>query len=272
MAMILVSLLALASTSSLDAELPHLAADLAITPYDARLLLAPGFPAIVLSTPDRDRALRLLAALRARGHEAAACQVSAIVASSSMISLRRFRFDDDSVVATDQPDARLPYDDILCLLPAWHRQGAVSETEVRERKFDAGRALVSGGLVMTKTTSHNITSKREAREEVLYIFRRSTHAPWILRESGTNYAPLGPARTHVQHENFLTTVSMLRERARGAAYDERLRSVKKVPEKVAMSVSGGTSTIATSSEAGMDMLAHLLALLFSRTVGSPYRE
>jgi hypothetical protein len=269
---ILVALLALREGGSIDGELAPLAADLGKTPYDARLLLAPGFPAIVLSTPDRDRALRTLASLRARGHEAAACDAAAIAASATMTSLRRFRLDEDAVAATDQQGARLPYDDILCLLRAWHGQRASSETETTERKLDVSRALVSGGFVMTKNVSRTVSAKSEAREDVLYIFRRSGQRPWILREGGTHYAGLGAVLAPTQRENFLATVKALRERARGAAYDERLAAVKKVPEKLSISVSGDTSTIAASSEAGMDALAHMLALLYSRRPSAPYRE
>jgi hypothetical protein len=57
---------------ALQDELPALAADLGMTAYDARMLLAPGIPALVLVTPEKSKALGLLGSLRARGHESLA--------------------------------------------------------------------------------------------------------------------------------------------------------------------------------------------------------
>src|SRR4051812_35919246 len=169
--MILVALLGFASHASLDSESPLLARDLGVSAYDARLLLAAGFPAIVLSAHDRERALQLAVALRGRGHDVVAVDASAIASSSAMHALREFRIDAGALVSlhprTEAGGAELPFDDLACILRASHSRRVDENGEVTTRSFDATRAIVSGGFVMTKKTTHSVSSKSEAREEVL---------------------------------------------------------------------------------------------------------
>ena len=74
---------------ALQDELPALAADLGITAYDARMLLAPGIPALVLVTPEKSKALGLLGSLRARGHESLAFDTQAVVSSHNQPAAAR---------------------------------------------------------------------------------------------------------------------------------------------------------------------------------------
>src|SRR3954469_8017780 len=115
--MILVALLGFAAKATLDGEAPLLARDLGVSAYDARLLLAPGFPAIVMSAADgdRDRAMVVGVALRERGHDVVAVDASAIAPSSSMPVLRDFRLDPGAIVALgpkEEQETALPFDDL----------------------------------------------------------------------------------------------------------------------------------------------------------------
>jgi len=258
--MFVVGIAALAT--SVDVEIPLLAADLGITPYEARLYLLPGLPAIALLTPEKSRALDLLGRLRARGHDALAFDASAVVTSQDMCAVRRFRFDDDALENETPAIRRLPYASVLVTLRATHHTRVETTTEEKSRKFSAGRALLTGGLVMTKSTTTSSTTRNESRQEVLYIFRNDNEPPWLLRESGAKYDRLGEHMAATEHANFLNTVSLLRARAPHAIADDRLVG-RKVPERIAQvavqSMARGR-TIETSSEAGMDLLAHLLAM------------
>ena len=79
-----------------------------------------------------------------------------------------------------------------------------------------------------------------------------------------HYEGLGAARGLTALENFATTIRLLRERAPGARYDERLVRMQRAPERAALQGTGARSTVTTSSSSGVDVLAHLLALSFSR--------
>jgi hypothetical protein len=267
---------------ALEAEAAALAADLGTTAYDARLCLSAGLPAIVLTTPSRERALAVLAAVRGRGHLAVACDAEAVVSSAEMVSMKAFDIDDEGAIAgaasgagAGAGESRLPWGDVFALLPATHRRTVDVHTKEKERKFNAGLAIATSGVVLTKTVTKEKRTHTEEREHVLYVFRRSGERPWIVFENGTVYTKLAelgklaPARL----DNFREVVRIVRDRATNAVYDDRLMSLRRVPEKAQMAGVSRNSTVTTSSDAGMDLLAHLLALLLLKEGrgSSPYR-
>ena len=251
--------------ASVDVEAAALAADLGVVAYDARLLLAQGLPAVVLQTPDKSRALDLLGRLRARGHGGLACDTGAVVSSGDMVSMRRFRFEGDAISLDDRPGERLPYADVLALVPAQHRSRAETKTVTKSTKFSAGRMIMTGGLAMTKTVKTESRTTAEDRAHVLYVFRRGGATPWQLQEQGTTWTGLPRPPATAALENFRAAVAALRERAPAAVYDERLLARKSTPERAALSTGAGTTTVRTSSDAGVDLLAHLIAAWAARS-------
>ncbi len=249
----------------LEDEAAALARDLGCTAYDARMLLVPGIPAILRRMPDRAPALELLSRVRARGHGAVACDLSAVASSDAMTSMRRFRLGEEAVTLDDDPASRLPYDDVAALIAAVHRSRTDTQTVSRERKISIGRALVTSGLSMSKTVTKSSHDSTEERENVLYVFRRSGGAPWLLREHGTAWTGHGQPLAHSEAENFRIAVATLRERATAAVFDDRLVA-RKAPERAALSGAPSTSgmTVKTSSDSGVDLLAHLLALALAK--------
>lgn len=260
-----VALTKLATTA--DAEAPLLANDLGITAYEARQKLAVGTPCVVLLTPDRARAASLLGVLRGRGHDAVACDGRSVVPSASMFQLRRFCFEEGALVlyarqegpAGDDVEGRVAYADMSAFIRATHRHAFEAHEVSKERKFRPVAALVSGGLVLTKTVKHDVVRTGEDREQVLYIFRRGG-APCLLREGVAHYGGLGADIRATRLENFATTVRLLREHAPTAAYDERLLSLKKVPNPPN---DPGAPKVFDRETGGVDLLAHVLAAWLS---------
>jgi hypothetical protein len=250
--------------AAIEIEAAALSSDLGVGTYEARLMLASGTPAIVSMTLDKARALDLLVRLRTRGHGAIACDASAVVASDAMTSMRSFALGPRSMSSDGGARAELPYDDVLALIAAVHRQRATSEGEVRESTFSVARAVMTGGIVTTKTVKRSTRASTEEREAVLYIFRRDGGPPWILRENGTRWAGHGRPLAPSAGANFRTAVGVLRERMPGAVYDDRLVGRKSAPERIAVAAGAAGTTMTSSSEAGIDLLAHLLATWISR--------
>lgn len=226
---------------------PLLAPDLGTTAYELKLVLSGGLPAVVLMTPDGSRAAAAVDAIVRRGHRAVSCARSDVVSSSGMTALRDFGIDAASVLSNAGAAERLPLSDIRALLRASHRTTTVTKTELKERKLRPGMAIATGGLVLTKTTTREVTSKSEDREQVLYLLRRSGAAPWILRERSARYAGLGADAGRTTLENFATTIRRLRACAPGAVYDERLATARAV-----RGVADGIDAT--------DLLAHLIGL------------
>ncbi|MGE5184809.1 MAG: hypothetical protein ACM31C_22210 [Acidobacteriota bacterium] len=205
--------------TSIDAEAKALAADLGTTAYETRLKLAAGLPAIVLATTDDAAAQALARKLRSRGHRVEHCRSADVVRATAMVQLRRFELAADALVSGD---ARLPWTDISALVRARHQHRDETTTTVKQKKFDATRAVLTGGLVTRKTQSREVTTRTETTEQVLYVFRADGGTPWLLREHATHYGGLGAALAPTATQNFALAVAQLRARAPHAAFDDTL--------------------------------------------------
>jgi len=233
--------------SPLDSEIPAFATELALAPYDVRQRFAAGFPSVIWGGTDRARAQELLARMRARGHAAIACDTSAVVTSDRMVSMRDFQLVDSGVAA--DASTTLPFDDVRCFLRAVQRRTIETTKSETTRKFNAGIALATGGMVVRRSESKETVQRSEEREQVLYAFRKSGATPWILRETTTRYGALGAALAPATLQNFLATIRLFRERAPKVPYDERLLTLKSSEPTVA-------------AHGGIDLLAHLTAMCF----------
>jgi hypothetical protein len=163
-----------------------------------------------------------------------------------MTSLRDFYLDADEIRASAASPAGLPYARIGAILRATHRRTLETTEKVSERKFRPGMAALTGGLVLSKKTTREVTTHTDQREQVLYLFRTDGERPWILREREAHYGSLGEDLRPTSRENFQTIIRLLRERSHIAAYDDRLTTGR--------SIRG----VADGSDA-TDLLAHLLA-------------
>jgi hypothetical protein len=223
-----------------------LAADLETTPYELRLVLNAGLPAVVLVTVDEAPARAAAAAILRHGHRPILCDRRNIVSSTQMTLLRDFKFRNDDLLAQEGSDRRLCYGDIAVLLRATHRTSSETTEQVKERKLRPVMAIATGGLVLSKTTTRTVTTSTANSEQVLYIFPRDATKPWLLKERSAQYGGLGEQRSVTSFENFNTTIRELRKRCPGAAYDERLKTSRPV-----RGVAEGTEAT--------DIYAHLLA-------------
>jgi len=239
-----VALLRLAGT--VDAAVAALPDELGTTAYELRLTLAGGFPAVVLVTTDGARAAASARTLEAKGHRTVCLDRADVTASSHMIDLRDFQLEPSNLVAS-AGGASMPFADIGVLIRATHRTTTTTVQEVKGRQLRPVMAVVTGGMILSKKVTKEVTSTTEQRHQVLYLFRRSGAAPWILRERGARYEGLGKDLQPIAVENFATTIRKLRQLAPHAAYDERL-----VGKRVVRGLADGTESV--------DLLAHLVAM------------
>lgn len=202
-----------------EVEAKALAADLGATPYEVRLKLVAGLPAIVLATTDADAARALAGKLRARGHRALVCRAADVVRASDMVRMQTFQLERDGLAAGGQ---RLPWPDLATLVRARHHRQIGTTEVVEQKKFDATRAILTGGLITHKNEKRTVSSTAAEIEQVLYLFRASGDTPWLLREHATNYSALGPALTPTANRNFAIVVEQLRQRAPHAVFDDSL--------------------------------------------------
>ncbi len=253
---------------SVDAETPELAAALGVTPYEAGQLLRGGTPSLVLRTTDRGRALGLLSQLRERGHDAVAFDDAAVVSSEEMFQIRSFALEPDALVCAcpGRPEERVAFADLTALVRAVHQTRSEATSTTRERSVSLGRIALSGGLLPTKTITKETKQTSDTREPVLYLFRR-TKAPVLLGATRARYGGLGADVRPAQHQNFERLIAILRSLAPGAQYDTRLLSLRAgAQEKLS---SGRRGEHSASSASGVDVLAHTVALVLSRSPDEP---
>jgi len=213
--------------AKIEGEVEHairpLSEALGTTAYELKLVFNAGLPAIVRVTADESQALSAKKAIAAFGHWPILCRRSDVVQSARTRELRNFRFAPEGLVPEQGSNQRLSYDDVSVLLSATHRTTSETSEQVKERQFRPMAAVLSGGLILTKTTKRTVTSTTARIEQVLYIFSRS-QPPYLLRERSANYTELGARRSPTSFENFNTTIEILRSRCPAARYDERLRT------------------------------------------------
>ncbi len=248
---------------TVDDAASALAPVLGKAPYDMRLELAAGVPALVLTTPEKARAAEIAARLRAFGHRVLAFDTAKVVSSDDMTAMKRFRLDAAGIGLDDQPDKTLPFADVLALIRAVHRFDSDTREPVKGKQFSAMRAIATGGLMLTKSKTGEVRTQANEKTGVLYLFRRNGEAPWILRETGTSYAALGADRGHSQVQNFGTTVRLLRERMPHVPFDERLVTMKRIRQGEAIARPG--ISVESSTVPWTDLLAHVVAYAVAAT-------
>ncbi|HEY5956995.1 MAG TPA: hypothetical protein VIV60_10600 [Polyangiaceae bacterium] len=205
-----------------SAQLNALATDLGTTAYELRLLLNAGLPAIVLITANEAQANGAVAAIARHRLVAITCNRSQTLSSDDMVTLQDFELRQSELVVNRATQISCPYANLRLLLRAVHRSVRQSAEQVKERKLRPLMALATGGMVMSKKVTKEVTTTTSQHENVLYLFRHGEFHPWLLRERGANYAALGGAMGPSSFENFMTTVARMRQLAPDAGYDERL--------------------------------------------------
>ncbi len=249
--MFLVALAELNGT--VEDEAPHLAKDLGVAVYEARLMLSGERPKVLLRTLDQARALTLLGQLRARRHGALACDANAIASIDAMVQVEQFQLSDTSMILPGGKE--LVFTDTLAILRAVRGEHTTHTHTTTERNFAVGRAIASGGLLLSKKTTRTDTKTREEREQVLFLFRKAGTA-WVVRESCTLFPGMAERMAPSVAENFVRLIAELRARAPDATFDDRLTRFH---------------TADAHASSRLDEQAHMLALAIARLGRGPYR-
>jgi hypothetical protein len=202
-----------------------LAATLGKTAYEARsrLCVPGGGPSVIAVFQDDTKAEDCAEKLRANGFDTVVLRQEEIESDRTRFLARNFEFTGDSlyVESRQMQDLILPYHDIGLML---YGTGIAVHNEnetVKERKFSMGRALMTGGVVVTKSESHNVRTEEEDRERFLYIYAPEQQTV-VFRENALRYNSLGKALQPSRSANFNHVVTELRRLSPLSAFDDRL--------------------------------------------------
>jgi NACalpha-BTF3-like transcription factor len=202
-----------------------LAMVLKVTIYEALTRLrAPGNgPLIVAVLAEKERAEQLVQKLHSAGFKAVGLTAGEIDTAACAWIVRRFSLGERELhVETEKGDnLDISFQDINLVLRGIRISRSTTTKTVKERSVDLGRAVLSGGMMITKTTKTTQDVTTEARERFVDLYAGDAPAI-VFREDALDYNSLGSARKPSRSENFTYLVAELRRCCPGVQYDERL--------------------------------------------------
>ncbi|OGQ14914.1 MAG: hypothetical protein A2138_16210 [Deltaproteobacteria bacterium RBG_16_71_12] len=204
------------------APVEDLAAALGVSVYDARPHLANTGPRVVALRGDEADAQRLAHSLAARGFAAYLVGPEQVVPLASLFCARSFRLGDGRVRGVHRDGSVLDVDltSASFLVRGTIVSSTFEKTTSTTTKVAVGRALLTGGLAVTKKVTKTTTAETKEREGFLLV--RTPAHDMLFREGDTLYDGLGPKPPATRQAGFVHLVEALRVGAPRAAYDERL--------------------------------------------------
>jgi hypothetical protein len=249
-----------------EQEAPLLAADLGLTVYETAVMLRGAKPVIVLRSEDRNRTSDILSRLRSRGHDAVVLDLAQVTWSEGMFRPKTFRFEGEELVGFNHGvEQRLPLADVFALVRAVHTTESKEVITTTVSTPSLGRAAMTGGLKVTKTTERETSRVETMREPVLYVFR-GTDTPWLLASQELRYETLGRDMQVSKAANFEVLIRLLRERMPTVPYATRLLQVR----PAATVMNAGSKNLTMSSIHPLDILAHIVSSALNQQA-RPYR-
>jgi len=207
-----------------DALAVRLAAVLGRTLLEARgRVSAPeGGPAVLATFGTAAAAAAYADELRSRGFEVLVLAPEATETERQRFVVRGFKLGPEGLTARSRQGAtELAWRDVRLLLRGVVRVEHKRTQTVERRELSLGRAVITGGLMVTKPVKTSKTETLIENEGFLHLYPASGR-PLVFRQSDLNYAGLGPALQHSVAANFARLVAALRAACPDARYDERL--------------------------------------------------
>jgi hypothetical protein len=256
-------LVAIVRTPTRPDEAARAVADSAgLTLAEARMRLAPEPPAL-LARLEPDKANVLVAALRKAGLAALAVDVRCPTDKDRTVA-RSFALDDTAITFTPRfgDSMKVEWPDVVAILRGLRASRSEVERTEKSKSFSVGTAIVTGGLRMTRTSTKTVRSSEEAIEQVILVYARGGRAA-TLAESELDFSCLGAGMQPSSTANMVELARLLRERAKGAFYDERLLRLGRRPLPFLVggesrSRSPTVTTTHTDTSGSLDTLAEVM--------------
>ncbi len=233
-----------------------------LTLAEARLRLAPEPPAL-LARLDPDKADAMVAALRKAGLAALALDVR-VPSDEDRTVARSFAIADAGVTFTPRlgDPLEVAWPDVLAVLRGARASRSDVERTQRSKSLSVGAAVATGGLKVTRTSMKSVRSSEESIEQVILVYARDGRAA-ILAETEVAFSCLGPRMQPSSTGNMAELAATLRDRARGAFYDERLlrlgrRSLPFLAGGESRSQTAMLTRTRTDTSGSLDVLAEVM--------------
>lgn len=216
---------------------------------DLNRKLAGILPRVLFTGLDPASAPAMVQGLEALGFVVLTFETGAAPTDRERVVARRIEFTDGSVFATDgQARTHACPPSAISLLQRGTRTSTTSEkVNTSERKLDLGRALLSGGVLLTKTTEKTSIKTTQNTEAFLLVQRNDGEPDLMLYERRIDYSGLGVEMQPASRANFETVWTKLKAMA-PALVDDRV------------SRPGFVSGLPTTANDPMDLALFLVAI------------
>jgi hypothetical protein len=230
------------------------------TLYEARARLSDpdGGPAVVANFAEIQPAWAFAGRLRANGIAPILLAPEDVESDARRFLVRSFHLGERGITAVSRrgETAEVDYGEIQLVLRGARIDERTEIKRTEQRKFSPSRALLTGGLVLTKTTSKTEQVTTVEREEFLHLYAGEGPA-LALRAGALNYQSLGPALQPSTAANFAYLVDFFRRALPHARFDERLTSRQ-----------GRARVLGPSLTENLDVAVTLLARVLGRRSGT----
>lgn len=233
-----------------------------LTHAEANMRLAAEPPALIARLPAAE-ASALVGRLRDQGFTALAIPQE-VPGDAQRTVGHTLKLDDRALTVTPRsgPPRVMEWDRISVVLRATSAVRTRSEVTETRREGSPGLALVTGGMVMSKTVTTTQQRTTSEKEQSIYVYAADGGRA-VLREQALNFQCLGKAMQPVRAANMAVLAGMLRDRAGQASYDERLLRIgtRQLPFITAGDTSFNLSAAGvqrTSTAPAVDVLAEFL--------------
>ncbi|MFY9822424.1 MAG: hypothetical protein WAM82_13655 [Thermoanaerobaculia bacterium] len=193
--------------------------------YEARARLSDpeGGPAVVANYGEIQPAWACAGRLRANGFSPLLISPEEVESNASRFQVRTFTLGGQGFTAVSRrgETAEIAYREIDLILRATRLEERTELKTTEQRKFSPGRALVTGGLILTKKTRKVEQVTTEERDELVQLYGDG-RPPVVFHASGLNYQSLGTALQPSVAANFAQLIARLRQATPHARYDDRL--------------------------------------------------
>jgi len=204
---------------------PALASALGITSYEAsiRLRVSGSGPFVIATFGERAAADEANRKLKASRLSTVMLSDEEAASSQKGFSARTFRFNEHTLQAESRQKETLAvdYQKIFLIIRGMGIKQEISTETTKERKFNLGKAVLSGGLIISKTVKTTEQKITEEREGFLFVYADGA-LPLVFKEGALDYSSLGPALQPSRTANFTALLAELRRRAPQARFDDRL--------------------------------------------------
>ena len=195
-----------------------------LPPADFSRRLAGVLPRVLLAAAPVDQVGALADGFESLGFAAFSCDPSAAPSDDDRLLVRGIEVKADALVFLDgQGEAHSCAGTCVSLIQRGVRVTTTSETvKTTERRLDFGKAVLSGGLMLTSKIQKQSVRTQESREAFFLLQRNDGEPDAIIYERRVDYRFLGADKQPASHANLERTLARLHALAPAAPVDDRV--------------------------------------------------